>query len=101
MKPISIKMFFLKVVWKLTPDCKTMARLASQRLEAELPLLKWVQIHLHFLICDCCVRYFKQLELLHGALVHADDHLDPVPVKGLSPEASERIKVRLNAAETP
>jgi len=82
-------------VWRHTPNCVEMSRLASQRLEQPLPLALRLKMRLHFLICVWCKRYFKQLEFLHRSTPCLDEHLAAFPQHGLTPEAKVRIVGRL------
>ena len=85
-------------VWRHTPNCVEMSRLASQRLEQPLPLKIRLKMRMHFLICVWCKRYFKQLDFLHCATPGVDEHLAAFPLRGLAAEAKGRIVARLRAA---
>ncbi len=82
-------------VWKHTPNCADMSRLASRSLEQPLPLRTRFKMRLHYLICVWCKRYFKQLKFLHKAAPQFEDHADTLPDRGLSAEAKQRMVQRL------
>ncbi len=78
----SIKMRAIVWVWKHTPNCADMSRLASRSL-----------------ICVWCKRYFKQLTFLHEAAPHFAGHAGTLPGRGLSVEAKQRMVQCLQVAE--
>jgi len=86
-------------VWKHTPNCAEMSRLASQSLEQPLSFRTRLKMRLHFLICVWCKRYSKHLKFLHRAGSHADYHVEMLSSRGLSVEARQRIVQRLKIAE--
>ena len=90
----SIKMGAIGWVWKHTPNCADMSRLASRSLERPLSLRLQFKMRLHYLICVWCKRYFKQLKFLHEAAPHFADHAGTLPGRGLSAEARQH-KVQL------
>ena len=95
----SLKTRWIVWLWKHTPNCAEMSRLASRSLEQPLPLRTRLKMRLHYLICAWCKRYFKQLKFLHEAAPHFDEHAEILPNRGLSAEARQRIKQRLQAVE--
>lgn len=96
----AIKMRWIVWVWNHTPTCGEMSRLASQSIDAPLPLKTRLRMRLHGLVCVWCERYFKQLHLLHRAAPRFGEKLGGLATRGLSADARRRIKVRLlQAAE--
>ncbi len=95
----SIKRRAIVWVWKHTPNCADMSRLASRSLEQPLSLRMRLKMRLHYLICVWCKRYFKQLKFLHKAAPNFEDHAGILPDRGLSAEARQRIVQRLQVAE--
>jgi hypothetical protein len=91
----SLKMGWIVWVWKHTPNCAEMSRLASRSLDQPLSLSTRLKMRLHFLICAWCKRYFKQLEFLHKAVLRFDKHVEILPDRDLSAEARQRIVRRL------
>lgn len=91
----SIKERFVLWVWRHTPNCAEMSRLASQRLDRRLPWRVRLQMRLHFVICVWCRRYFKQLDFLHRQAPRSEAHLAGSARRGLSPAAKQRIVQRL------
>ena len=95
----SIKRRAMVWVWKHTPNCADMSRLASRSLEQPLSLRIRLRMRLHYLICVWCKRYFKQLKFLRQAAPNFEDHAGALPGRGLSIEARQRIMQRLQLAE--
>jgi hypothetical protein len=91
----SLKTRWIVWVWNRTPTCAEMSRLASQSLEQPLSLKMRFKRWLHFLICVWCERYYKHLKFLHHAAPQLEKQLDVVSSRGLSPEAKQRMKLRL------
>ena len=81
----------------LSPDCREASRAQSEALDRPLPLTKRVGVWLHLLICKWCRRYGRQIRFLRAAAhEHPEDLTEAVPQK-LSPEARERMKLKLHA----
>jgi hypothetical protein len=95
----SIKTWATIWVWKHTPNCAEMSRLASQSWEQPLSFRTRLKMRLHFLICVWCERYSKHLKRLHRAGSHADHHIEKLPGRGLSLEARQRIVQHLKIAQ--
>ena len=95
----SIKMGAIVWVWKHTPNCADMSRLASRSLERPLSLRLQFKMRLHYLICVWCKRYFKQLKFLHEAAPHFADHAGTLPGRGLSAESRKRMVQLLQGAD--
>lgn len=100
-----------------TPSCSEMARLSSTSLERPLTLRERILRLAHFLACDWCLRYARQLRFLRVVArsmarrdlqvadhdparpcthLHAHPHPHPLP-----PEARQRLKQRLSQASPP
>jgi hypothetical protein len=79
------------LIWKITPSCAEMTKLASQSQDRRLTIPQRISIRLHFLICAWCKRYFKQMTVIRSAARDCGDHVPPDPDTSLSPEAKERI----------
>lgn len=94
-----VKMYFVGWVWRHTPTCAEMSRLASRSLERPLSLKERVKARLHFIICAWCARYFQQIHLLHSAAKSLDHH-EPGRSKGpgLSAEARARMVKQIRSA---
>ena len=95
----SIRLRVIVWVWKHTPNCADMSRLASKSLEQPLSLRIRFEMRLHYLICVWCKRYFKQLKLLHAAAPQFDYYAGNLPGRGLSVEARRRMAQRLQVVE--
>jgi len=95
----ALKTRWIVWVWKHTPNCAEMSRLASRSLEQPPSLRTRLKMGLHYLICVWCKRYIKQLTFLHEAMPHFDEHADILPIRSLSAEARQRIIQRLQGME--
>jgi hypothetical protein len=85
-------------VWKHTPNCAEISRLASQSFEQPLPIGTRFKMWLHKLICLWCKRYLKHLEFLHAAAPRLDEHAEVLGSSGLSADAKLRIVQTLQSA---
>ncbi len=90
-----LKQRWIAWVWRHTPGCADMSRLASQSLEKTPPLGRRLKMRLHFLVCVWCKRYYKQLKFLHEAVPRFQEHAGTLPGRGLSAEARKRMMQRL------
>jgi hypothetical protein len=77
------------------PTCRELTPLLSASLERELTLRERVVLRLHFIICEQCVRYLKQLRLIRTTLrarfaEGADD--SQLSSQALPVSARERLK---------
>ena len=78
------------------PSCHAVARTVSESLERRLTPLERVQRGLHFLVCDWCSRYEKQIRTLRKAVRERARDLEcSGTTPGLSTEARERLKKAL------
>ncbi len=91
----SIKRACVTWIWKHTPNCAEMSRLASQSLDAPLPARIWLKMKLHYVICVWCKRYMKHLKFLRLATPHFHEHADLLSNRTLSVAARQRIVQRL------
>ncbi len=82
-------------VWKHTPNCAEMSRLASRSLDQRLPLGLRCRMWLHHVICVWCQRYEKHLRFLHHAAPRSLDEFGSADLRRLPPEARQRILQRL------
>ena len=94
--PQSLKMRWLVWVWKHTPNCAEMSRLASRSLDQPLSFKVRCQMRLHHLICVWCRRYEKHLRFLHLSAPRMQGEIETAAQRGLSPEARQRIVQRLH-----
>jgi hypothetical protein len=94
----SLKLRWVVWVWNHTPNCAEMSRLASRSFEQPPSLALRLKMRLHHLICVWCQRYERQLQFLHRAAPQTQDELDGLTVRGLSPEARQRLVQRLREA---
>lgn len=81
----------------LSPSCRRVTRLQSEGLDRQLPILQRVGLRLHLVLCSWCRRYRAQIQFLRAAVRCSDQVAPPLP--GLSPEARERIRRRLQDAQ--
>jgi hypothetical protein len=81
------------------PPCTELLPIMSQSLEREWTLRERVVMRLHFLYCEYCLRYLKQLRFMRDAARTGADKLyetstTSTPV--LSAEARQRLKRALD-----
>ena len=76
------------LVWRVTPNCREVARLTSEGRDHALPLGTRTRLGLHRVFCKWCARYSAQLDLLHEATHRLPEHLD----KTLPTDAKARMK---------
>ncbi len=79
----------------LSPTCRDVSRFQSEALDHPLPPSKRLGLWLHLLICKWCRRYGKQISFLRQTAHEHPDELIQAASQGLSCEARERIKRRL------
>lgn len=79
-------------VWRITPNCREVARLTSEGRDHALPLGVRTRLGLHRLFCKWCARYAKQLELLHEATHLLPEHLDQADGRMLNTDTKARFK---------
>ncbi|HEX5220500.1 MAG TPA: hypothetical protein VFZ59_13095 [Verrucomicrobiae bacterium] len=96
-----LKTRFVVWVWNHTPTCAEMSRLTSRALEQPLSLRMRVKMRLHFVICAWCRRYFEQLNFLHEHAPRLGVQFETAAVRGLSPDAKQRIKAGVRKNLTP
>jgi hypothetical protein len=94
----SLKLRWVVWVWNHTPNCAEMSRLASLSFERPPSLALRLKMRLHHFICIWCRRYEQQLKFLRRAAPMTHDDLDVLAVRGLSPEARQRLVQRLREA---
>jgi hypothetical protein len=81
----------------ISPSCKEATRLQSEAMARKLSLFERVGLRLHLLLCAWCRRYGSQLKFLRSTSQEWEQHEGPAPSQRLSPEASERIKQKLQS----
>lgn len=94
----SLRMRFVVWVWRHTPNCAEMSRLASRSLDRPLGLGTRARMRLHHLICVWCQRYAAQVRFLHQAAAQCEERGGAPPGAGLSAEARRRLLERLRKA---
>jgi len=85
----------------LSMDCRQAARVQSKQLDRPLPRTERLGLDLHLLCCKWCRRYGKQVHFLHKATHELQEKLAETSSDGLSDEARERIKHRLQSENNP
>ena len=68
-------------------------------MDRKLSMAERLGLRLHLLLCQWCRRYGAQLKFLRSASHECEEHLEPELAQGLSPEARERIKQRLQSSQ--
>lgn len=82
---------------ELSPTCREATRLQSQSLERALTLRERVGLRIHLALCRWCKRYGIQIRFLRSVAQRQSEQSETLPAQSLSPEAAERMKVRLKA----
>ena len=95
---LSLKSFG-KWIRALSPNCKEAARLQSEKLDHELPLLQKIGLRFHLVLCKWCRRYGKQLGFLRSAARRCDEEHGHSQPQKLPAEALERIKRQIRPDE--
>ena len=86
-----------KLVSLLSPSCRQASRLQSESLDRSLTFFESIGLRLHLVLCKWCRRYGEQIKFLRRAAPQSEQHA--APTAGLSPEARERIKQKLQVKE--
>ena len=84
---------------ELWESCKEATRLQSEAMDRKLSLFEHFGLRLHLLLCKWCRRYGSQLRFLRSAAHACEEHAIPALPQGLSPEARERIKQKLQSSQ--
>lgn len=92
----SWKMRWVVWVWKHTPNCAEMSRLASLSLDQPPALNVRCKMWLHHLICVWCERYQKHLRFLHRAAPQMQEDDGSASQHRLSAETKLRMVRRLH-----
>ena len=90
----------VNLVWKITPDCREVARLTSEGRDRLLPLGTRLRLGLHRRFCKWCGRYARQLDFLHKANQLLAAHLDEITGPSLDTDAKSRMKRTLHTVAT-
>jgi len=80
------------VVWRITPNCLDVTRLASEERDHPLPLSTRTRLGLHRLFCQYCARYTEQLALLREASQRLPVQQERFGEPALSSDAKARLK---------
>lgn len=86
-------------VAKHTPKCHDITRLVSESMDRPLPLRTRIAMRIHYLICQWCDRYRKQLGFLREALKSCPEPEENAAKGSLPAPAKDRLKVKLRAGE--
>jgi len=87
------------LVENLSPTCKQATRLQSAAMDRKLSFFEKLGLQVHLLLCKWCRRYGEQLSFLRSAAHECDQHNNLAAPQPLSPDARERIKIRLLSAQ--
>lgn len=83
------------------PPCTELLPIMSQSLEREWTLRERITMRLHFLYCDYCERYLKQLRFMREAVQTGADKIYKTAqpsTPALSAEARNRLKSALRGS---
>jgi hypothetical protein len=81
------------------PACKQIVKVISESMERKLSLRERITVKLHLWICLWCVWYLEHLNLMRDTIrtkTSQEPNLDSASLPPLSPEARERMKLRLS-----
>ena len=81
----------------LSPTCKQATRLQSEAMDRRLSFFEKFGLRLHLILCKWCRRYGEQLRFLRFAARECQEHESGQGPHGLTAEARERIKQKLQA----
>ncbi|MGH8046509.1 MAG: hypothetical protein ACREKL_04625 [Chthoniobacterales bacterium] len=93
--PSWLKTKIADLVWRITPNCREVARLTSEGRDRTLPPGVRLRLGLHRLACKWCARYAGQLDLLHQASRRLPAQLETTGEPALSIETKSRLKEAL------
>lgn len=79
--------------------CKETTQLVSQGLDRKLSWGERVSVRLHFLVCEACRRFERQIEFLRTAVRQGAAQLDEASSLRLPATARERIQSALRRVQ--
>src|SRR5258707_495626 len=82
----------------ISPGCKEVTLLQSDSMDRKLSLSERLGLRLHLVLCKWCRRYGKHLRLLRSVAHQCDEHQQGQVAQGLTADARERIKQKLQSA---
>ena len=85
------------VLTALSPTCQQATRLQSEAMDRRLSFFEKFGLRLHLILCKWCRRYGEQLRFLRFAARECQEHESGQGPHGLTAEARERIKQKLQA----
>jgi hypothetical protein len=88
----------IRVVSVLSPSCKAASRLQSLAMDRNLSFFERLGLRIHLFLCGWCRRYGEQLKFLRATAHQCENHEHLESARGLSPEARERIKQKLQSS---
>jgi hypothetical protein len=91
-----LKTRFANLVWRITPNCRQVTRLASEELDRPLPPGLRARLGLHRRFCPHCARYARQLEVLCEATRRLPEDLEESAEPALTEDAKARMKRALH-----
>src|SRR4051812_10558721 len=78
--------------WRLTPNCREVARLTSEALDRPVGLTVRIRLGVHRCFCRWCARYARQLDFLHEAGAQFDEHAERLSEPVLAVDVRARLK---------
>jgi hypothetical protein len=76
--------------------CKDISHLISRSMDQKLPLRIRLGIKFHLMMCNLCLRYKKQLELIHKAISKIEtENENSYPSVHLPDQIKKTIKKKL------
>ena len=90
---------FLTRLLRWLPSCREALQLQSEALDHPVPRSRRRGLWLHLLLCKWCRFYGHQIQWLRRAALEHPDQLAQATTAQLSPDARERIRQKLRAAQ--
>ena len=95
-----LKWSFIFWLARRLPDCKTITPTISESIDRQISVREKITIKLHFITCDACSNYLKQVKFLRQAMqVQEKIFMDGKDISNskMSAEAKARIKKALKS----
>ena len=93
-----LKWSFIFWLARRLPDCKTITPTISASIDRKTSLREKITIKLHFITCNACSNYLKQIKFLHKAMQVQEKLFTSgkdISNAKMSVEAKDRIKKAL------
>ncbi|HSL05743.1 MAG TPA: hypothetical protein VK901_19650 [Nitrospiraceae bacterium] len=78
---------------RITPPCKDVTHQASQAMDRPLPWSVWLNLQLHYWICEACARYRDQLHAIRQVLRGSTDTTGNWTLESSSPVPAHKARL--------